>query len=401
MSMGLSELAVDLGSFFNAVDADVLVALKAGIVGEAEPLKRFGIVMLEATLQAFALSEGVTKSFKSMSIAEKTALRYRFILDQTQDAQGDAMRTSEGWANATKGMTSALKDLGTRLGLSIIPFAEKVVISIRNATRGFMEWEKGTNVLRAALIVLGAIGAKVALGLLVAWAPVLFPILKFIAIVTVAAFVLGDFLTFMEGGDSVIGRFIDAIFGPGSATEAVHFLRDAWEGMILYWDNEVKPGIVEIGGMLTQAAGDSLRAWGEFFSSFSSWVTENEKTLLAFSDAVRGAIDAVAEFLGLGSGASQKAAEFLGLGGGAPQRGGSRGVTRQDVATEPRLSFAGAPFELPQANVVSNSVTVQVQGNATAKDAARIGEAAGEAQRKANRRTRAATTQRPARAGGT
>jgi hypothetical protein len=418
MSTQLTELAVDLGSFFNAQDTDALEALRSGIVGEAEPLKRFGIVMQEATLQAFALEQGITKSVKSMSIAEKTTLRYNFILDQTAIAQGDAAKTSEGWANASKGLVSALKDLGTRLGLTIIPFAEKIVTSTRNVVRAFLEWQKGTNFLKAALILLGAIGAKVALTMLIAWGPVLLPLLKMVAIFVVAALVLDDFLTFMEGGDSVIGRFIDSLFGPGSATQAALYLKEAWEGMKLFWVQEVIPAMEALGAKIF----DVTTAMGESFSLFFADVKKNvdafkeaftalwndiklgyevliegiTKAFTGFFDDIKLGIDTIAQAfkntLGPISEALTKGASLLGIdinaGGGAPRAQGERGLQTQTLAQP-----GGAAGGTSETNV-ENSVTINVQGSATANDAGRIADAAGEAQRKANRRTRAALVQR-------
>lgn len=412
MSTQLTELAVDLGSFFNAADMDVLEALRSGIVGEAEPLKRFGIVMQEATLQAFALEQGITKSVKSMSIAEKTTLRYNFILDQTQLAQGDAAKTSEGWANASKGLVSALKDLGTRIGLTILPFAERVVISIRNATRAFLEWQKGTNFLKAVLIVLGAIGAKVALGLLASWLPVLAPFAGIAIAVILAALALDDFITFMEGGDSVIGRFIDSIFGPGSATEAVSYLKEAWEGMQLFWEQEVVPTMEALGAKYFDVNSAMIVAYGLFFDVVKEGNEDLIKLYGIFFDSIGLGWDIIIESMGKKFNewfneiekALTVAARFLGI--------DIKPITRQKVSDRERgipenvlfgdLTGAGpqtqtrpgpAPAAGPITTSVENTITVQVQGSATAADAARIANEAGEAQRKANRRTRAALIQ--------
>lgn len=127
MSTSLSQLAVDLGSFFNVADDDALRALKSGITGEMEPLKRFGIVMNETSLQAFAFARGISKSVSEMGIAEKTALRYEFILSRTKLAQGDAAKTADGFANATKGLKGAFEDLTVSVGQELLPAAESFV----------------------------------------------------------------------------------------------------------------------------------------------------------------------------------------------------------------------------------------------------------------------------------
>lgn len=299
MSTSMAQLAVDLGSFFNATDEVALNALRAGLTGEAEQLKKFGIVMNEATLGAFALSTGVNKSIKSMSIAEKTQLRYNFIMDQTALAQGDAEKTSAGFANVTKALGSSLRDLAIRVGLVLLPGVEKIVGVVTRATRGFTEWLKGTELIKAGLIVLGAVAAKVAIGLIIAFAPVLLPLLKFAAIIAIAALLLDDFLVFMKGGDSVIGRFIDSIFGPGSATEAVRNLKEAWEGMKLFWEKEVIPGLKSLRFAFREAI-KAIKGWfADLFDSLGTWVIENQKKLMAFSKAITGTFDKVTGFLGI------------------------------------------------------------------------------------------------------
>ncbi len=394
MSTGLAQLAVDLGSFFNSTDTDALDALRAGILGEAEPLKRFGIVMLESTLAAFALSQGITKSVKSMTIAEKTALRYEFILDQTRLAQGDAAATSEGWANATKGLMAALKDLGTNIGFAVLPFAERLVIMSRNATRAFSNWIKSTDLIKAGLIVLGAIAAKVALGVLIAWGPVLIPILKFAAFVAVAALVLEDFLVFMDGGDSVIGHFIDKIFGPGSATEAVENLNKAWEGMKLFWDNEVIPSLRVLKAFGVEVAEELGKAWDEWFENFGIWVLENEAHLLSFTEKAKDLLKFLARITGF-----QSFIDLVGLSG--PQGGVERTAGRGMGASiaDPNSTSTGTRgtgVSAAKVQNITNTTNVTVQGNATAADAGRIADASSEGQRRNDRRTRAALVQRGA-----
>jgi hypothetical protein len=387
MAKGLSEATVDLASFFNMADSDVLVKLRGGITGEAEGLKVLGIVMNEATLAAFALSQGINKSVKSMSIAEKTTLRYDFILDQASLAQGDAAKTSEGWANATKGLLTSLKDLGTRIGLTVLPFAEKVVIVSRNITRAFMEWQKGTKFLASVMIVLGAIGAKVALGLLIAWAPVIIPFLKFIAVVVIAAAILDEFFVFMARGDTVIGRFIDTIFGPGSASAAVDHLWEAWDRLNHLW-SQVMPTLRLLTGSFKSDMETMTNAFNAFFGDVrAGWDIITEK-INRFIGTVKEAFNTVKSFgfnLGVNAAAGQE--------GLAAARGG-RDI-RQLGRTAAPPPTAEVLQSLPGQNMsIDNSVTVQVAGNATAADAGRIAEASSEAQRRQARRTRAAVTQR-------
>lgn len=99
MSLQLTALAGDMASFYNVEQSIAQTALSSVFTGETESLKRFGIVLTEANLQAFALSQGIKKNYSAMSQAEKVILRYNYVLKATAQAQGDFARTSGSWAN--------------------------------------------------------------------------------------------------------------------------------------------------------------------------------------------------------------------------------------------------------------------------------------------------------------
>ena len=62
MSMNIVALAGDMASFYNLDHDTAFEKLRSGISGETEPLKQLGINMSVANLEAFALSEGITKT---------------------------------------------------------------------------------------------------------------------------------------------------------------------------------------------------------------------------------------------------------------------------------------------------------------------------------------------------
>jgi hypothetical protein len=64
MSTSLVKLAGDLASFNNVDPGTALEALRSGLVGETEPLRKFGVNMNDATLHAEALKEGLISNVK-------------------------------------------------------------------------------------------------------------------------------------------------------------------------------------------------------------------------------------------------------------------------------------------------------------------------------------------------
>lgn len=99
MSERMTGLAADLASFYNISQDEAFGKIQSGISGEVEPLRQLGVNMSVANMQAYALSQGITTSYQSMTQAQQTLLRYNYLLSVTKDAQGDFSRTSGSWAN--------------------------------------------------------------------------------------------------------------------------------------------------------------------------------------------------------------------------------------------------------------------------------------------------------------
>lgn len=126
LSTGLAGLAADIASFYNLDFDDAFLKLQSGISGEIEPLRRLGINMSIANLEAFALANGIEKEYKDMSQAEQTLLRYNYLMQATADAQGDFARTSDSYANSQRRIQTGFDTLKAQLGEAILPIASTV-----------------------------------------------------------------------------------------------------------------------------------------------------------------------------------------------------------------------------------------------------------------------------------
>lgn len=127
MSQSITALAGDMASFYNLDGDEAFNKIRAGISGETEPLKQLGINMSVANMEAFALSQGITKAYQSMSQSEQALLRYKYLLSTTADAQGDFARTSDGWANQTRILNEQFNSLKATLGSAFIQVLAPVV----------------------------------------------------------------------------------------------------------------------------------------------------------------------------------------------------------------------------------------------------------------------------------
>ncbi len=126
MSMGLVQLAADLASFNNQDPQEVLDALRSGLSGETEPLKRLGVNLNEAAVEAQAMKMGLMATGGELTAAAKAQATYALILDQTRLAQGDFARTSEGLANQQRILKATFGDLRAKIGTAVLPVVNKL-----------------------------------------------------------------------------------------------------------------------------------------------------------------------------------------------------------------------------------------------------------------------------------
>lgn len=147
VSTDLAGLAADMASFYNLDFESAFAKIRSGISGETMPLKELGIDMSVATLNAFALKQGLDKTFDEMDQGEKTMLRYQYLMQATADAQGDFARTSDGYANSMRKLETNLESLKATLGTTFIDVVGNAVGALNGFLELLMPEEKQTTVL--------------------------------------------------------------------------------------------------------------------------------------------------------------------------------------------------------------------------------------------------------------
>ena len=155
MSTTLVGLVGDLASFKNIRHDIAQTALASVFTGETESLKKLGVIMTQANLQQFALEQGITKTIKQMTEAEKVQLRFNFVLARTINAQGDYSRTSQGVANSIRDLQQRFQELGEQVGQIITPFAEKLIAKLKDLIDRFrnLSTEQKESIIRFAAIL--------------------------------------------------------------------------------------------------------------------------------------------------------------------------------------------------------------------------------------------------------
>lgn len=133
MSIELTKLTADMSSFYNVAQEDVAKNLQSIFTGETEPLRKYGLDLTQATLQEWALKQGLDADMQSMSQTEKTMLRYQYVIANTGAAQGDFADTAKTWANQTRILTQQLEQLASIAGGVLVNAFKPLVQALNEA----------------------------------------------------------------------------------------------------------------------------------------------------------------------------------------------------------------------------------------------------------------------------
>lgn len=141
-SVELTKLAADMASFYNVDQKDVAEDLEAIFTGQTRPLRTYGLDLSQATLQEWALKNGIDANVKSMSQMEKASLRYQYVMANTGAAQGDFARTANTWANQVRILKQNFEQLGIVLGGTLINVFKPIVTALNVVIGKFIQFAK-------------------------------------------------------------------------------------------------------------------------------------------------------------------------------------------------------------------------------------------------------------------
>jgi hypothetical protein len=270
----------------------------------------------------------------------------------------------------------------------LVGWLEKGAVGVKK----FVQSGKAMQMLMAtgaALALQWAGGIRVGAALVGRLIPLVRTLGRFLVRFAIPVVILDELITLFRGGDTVIGRFIDKLFGVGAASAAVDLVKGAAQSLIdtlsvllnagSMTSDELEAafmraseGIGKAFDSLFEGLGQALSDFGEFFTLIGSQIwTSVTGTFGSAVDWVRAKFsELVASVPGLGG-----VLEAVGKFGGA-----AGAVTGGPITTPPMLSpastanAAGAQVSAPVD--VTNNITV---GSATPATAREIGKQAGAA----------------------
>ena len=143
----------------------------------------------------------------------------------------EAVEASRRFTQAQERQSRAMDSMRSVLATSLLPVLSWFMNLVARAEGALAKLTRGTHVVEVGLALLGAAAVRAGAMVVAAWLPAAAPFLLAAAGALALVLVLDDLITFVEGGDSALGRMIDSLFGIGSAAQTVDFLRGSFEGV--------------------------------------------------------------------------------------------------------------------------------------------------------------------------
>lgn len=147
MSTALVELASDLASINNIAPEEALIKLRAGLVGEVEPLRTVGVLLSAVAVETKAMEMGLASSTKALTEQDKVMARYQLILDQTALAQGDFARNAREIANQERILAAQRDNALATLGQGFTPIYAVILRGLNQLIGQVLPY--GENIVRS------------------------------------------------------------------------------------------------------------------------------------------------------------------------------------------------------------------------------------------------------------
>ena len=226
MSEKMTQLAYDMASFYNLEVEDAFIKIQGGITGEAESLKRLGIIVNETAVKQTAYKNGITEVGTELTENEKILARYQTIMEATSKAQGDMARTLDSPANQMRVFKEQIQLAMIELGKGLIPIMQEVIKNVKP----LVEWFTNLNDTQKEWIVkLGVLAASTG-PLVMATGQVL----NFTSAIKKSSDAMKASLLFSGGASAPLFGIIGGVINLGTAayglTDAIKGLKDGSMG---------------------------------------------------------------------------------------------------------------------------------------------------------------------------
>jgi hypothetical protein len=259
-------LARDLASFNNTSVDDAILALGAGLRGESEPLKRYGVLLDDATLKAKAFEMGIYKGKGVLDQQSKVLAAQQVIMEKTSTQQGDFARTSSGLANQQRILDANLANLGITIGTFLLPAVTAFTVAINGLVSFIADnlpsiaafvavlgtWLIATNAVRIATAIWT--GVQAVFNAVMALNPIMLIVIAIALLVAAIVWVATKTTWFQDAW-----------------TAMTKWITSAWDATVKFFDETFK----SIGKWFSNIWKGAQKAW----NTFVGWIDTAVKTL--------------------------------------------------------------------------------------------------------------------------
>jgi Flp pilus assembly pilin Flp len=136
MSTKLVSLAVDLAELRHVDPSEMLASLQSALAGRGGDLKRFGIIVDEATIKQKAMAMGIYSGVGAMNDATRATAAYQLILDQTAKYQGYFANQTDDVGVSLAKLKAVAENLLASFGTAALP----ALSSFLNSLIPILQW---------------------------------------------------------------------------------------------------------------------------------------------------------------------------------------------------------------------------------------------------------------------
>ena len=133
----LVKLSADFASFYNTSPEEAITSIGAALRGESEPIRKYNILINEASLKQEAMRMGLIKTTQgALSPQVRVLAAHALILNQSKDAQGDFARTADGAANTMRILSANMENAKAKLGAGLLPAFQALLTILKPIING-------------------------------------------------------------------------------------------------------------------------------------------------------------------------------------------------------------------------------------------------------------------------
>lgn len=275
----LSTRGADFASVMNLDVNDALGLFQSGLAGETEPLRKYGIDLSAAAVEAYALSSGIWDGVGTMTEAQKVQARYGSLMEQTNKVAGDFANTSDGLANTQRIANARFEDASAALGNAFMPIIQEITSILADTFVPIIEtvgewFKQNQSVVIAIASALGIMAVAIGIVTAVQWLwnaalaanPITWIIIGITALIAAIVWLVMEW-------DNVV-KFLSDVFQPAIDAVGAVF---TW-----LWENALKPVVDAISMAFTwlydnvfKPVFDGVMLYIGLWAALFTWLYEN------------------------------------------------------------------------------------------------------------------------------